>query len=173
MSKVHIVRFWVLAIFAVAWAVLCYDPTFAILPLAFFTGQANCFCCSGTCSVCSTGTTPAEISVTLSGITNGSCSDCTTLNDTFVVVRGSGTSCLWSYDIDPDICTDYKNVTVFLFGTTITVSTGTDGLFEHIDYYSDVGSAPFDCGFSAYDVPYLSGAVRCSGASSTCEITAL
>ncbi len=47
------------------------------------------------CSTCSTA--PSAWVVTLSGISNGTCTDCVTLNDTHVLTYVSG--CLWSKDL--------------------------------------------------------------------------
>lgn len=104
MRKVQIVRWWLLAILAVALGFIWPE---CWIFLAFFPGQASCFCCAGPslCVECNpSSSTPLEFLLEFSGIVDDDCGDCEQCNDSFVV-RQTVASCIWEYELDPDICT--------------------------------------------------------------------
>jgi len=138
-------------------------------------------CCAGVCDYC-TGTSPDQIAVTFSGITNDSCVDCGNLNDTFILDRSSPSAlCSWYLDISGNgWCTAG---TCLLYD--ISVGYGPPGLSVRINYYGidciDTGfllwllsGTSHPCGGSN-NVPFSlrSGLIPCSGVSSTCTMEAV
>src|SRR5262245_18603676 len=55
------------------------------------------------CSVCPDGT-PKQWKVTLSGVTNGVCTQCASFNGDFILDRQAVPGCLWSYSIPGSPC---------------------------------------------------------------------
>lgn len=188
MRKVQILRWWLLAVFCLAAAVLFRDACWGLLPIAFFTGQAGCFCCIDDCTNCTAGTRSDSMQVVISGVTDDSCGDCEQLNDTFVCTyTGVGGSplfaCTWEYIFDPDICT-YTQMWIFLgsefpVGLTFYVAVAdtnpiTTSETESIVFKNTVGGTSVNCQFSSYSVAYNSRTGNdCVGASATCSVTAL
>lgn len=72
-------------------------------PLAFFWGE--CPCCGGLCSYCTSGTTPEEIKITISGAASffSVCADCNDLNGDYLLARDEDDNCKWSL-ISADSC---------------------------------------------------------------------
>lgn len=185
MSKVLVVRFWLLAVLVLAWACWCLylshtRPDFllwGLIPIGYFTGQANCFCCAPApeCSRCS-GTVPAEYQVDVAGATNAGCSDCTLFNGTFVVeytAELSGT-CRWEFDLSPSICgANAVSVSHFaFFGAFTSVGIGIGGGLA--GFQKTWAGFPIDCVFVAQDIPFgADDGVNCEFASATCMVTAL
>lgn len=147
--KVQIVRFWLLAIFAVAWAVLCRDPMWAIAPVAFFTGQAGCFCCAGAaCSACTS--TPTQMEMVIINLTTGTgpgeCANCAALNGTYVLTQTVSAPCVYEYVLDPDVCT-YGSLFVSLAVNGFVVAYTDDLLPNSLRWQATVPAQPttWDC----------------------------
>lgn len=192
--KVQIVRWWLLAIAAVAWAILCHDPTLAIVPVAFFAGQAACFCCAGT-SDCPTLCTssPSSITIVIDGMANDNCSNCGDYNSTVVINHSINCSGLRGFPnisapspcgatISPNSSLQWDYLTnggdtdirVFL---SIPCVNFTSSLFEDFTWVDNLGASPLVCtGLSSHDVTFaarlsLCASTLCDGAASTCTIT--
>lgn len=182
--KVQIVRFWLLATFAVAWAILYHDPTLAIVPVAFFTGQASCFCCTG-CTNC-TGDQPNQFQLDIAGVTNGVCNNCTVYNGTWVLTRTTtlcqgtdvpSTFCYWAYSQSSNYCPNLGAagticLATYFDSTNLWAALYTGTSSGVIFSWNEAGT--YDCdSFSAYNVPNMTnGGVGCAGAA-TAAITAL
>ena len=125
-------------------------------------GGADPGCNCSPCGCCSSGT-PTELQVVLTGITNGSCSDCATLNGTYILAStlASDVNCLWQYNLPSAIC-GFNYVFVQLRniggGTPyrIDVAIAGSSLTRYI-YWWDTQTDKFDCGnFSDLSVTYRS-----------------
>ena len=60
-------------------------------------------CCNPECDGCSELITPDQFSVTIVGLENGDCGDCTDLNGTFVLDK-TADPCHWEYQFNPTLC---------------------------------------------------------------------
>jgi hypothetical protein len=123
----------------------------------------------------------------LSGWANGICTDCTSLNTTFVLDCPAPSplnpdSC-WQYVFSPAVCPTGDNyvsleVRVQLSGATYFVNVelydGTSGLVRMWWRYNAGASAPDCSAWSALPIPLLSnGSGHCNGAVATCSLTSL
>jgi hypothetical protein len=137
------------------------------------------------CTACDGGKAPTEYQVEIAGIVNGTCGDCTDLNDTYVLewVEQSGAICYWEYVLPAPIC----NVVAILLGVDGTLDkvfvqlmqqTYPDGLLHIVataekSFGVDVPCMDLDAeaiGAFTFQFPY---ATDCDGAASTCAVTAL
>ena len=89
-------------------------------------------CCCGACPVCA-GTAPPSLDVTLAGITNDNCEDCTTFNDTFTLdwYAGSATQCEWRYYFPSGVC----DINTYIVAR-LTYVGGTYGLTVQLSWYN-------------------------------------
>lgn len=104
-----------------------------------FSPGGNCCIESTTTSVysctrCTTGTTPNELQVVLTGFTNPviGCTDCTALNATYILPQGSTVGCYYKLNFATRYCyADYLEALITFNGTVgitvslIPASTGT------------------------------------------------
>lgn len=143
--KVLIVRLWLLTALVVA--IGCWEPTLWFgVPLFFFP---NCACCGAVaCAHCSGTTTPRNMQVELSGITDGACTECAEMNTTWVLPQATEASCFWVTE-DIDTC-DFTSVSVQiqgLFGSVFSLvqveklAPALGGL----GWQASVGSDPTNC----------------------------
>lgn len=188
MNKPRILRFWLLVIAAIVWAIVCRDPMWALCPILFFPGQSGCFCCGGICTNCDAGTFTASYEVTIAGVADDACGDCEQINDTFVLTytEQAGAplfACTYEYIFDPDICT-YTQLWLFIaneFPSGVVVecyAADTHPLntseTENLKFRKVIGGTSTDCGFSALDLNIKSRVGDdCTNASATCTVTAL
>ena len=179
--KVQIVRFWLFVALALAWMLLASDPSFALIPVLFFPGQAGCFCCAASvasCNCCDVGTTQLEYEVTITGISDlSTCSECATINDTFIVTQDPGSSCTWRYTFSPELCgLSFSSLRFFMsfFLDDLSVTIDNNGAFpsEQIVWFNGSAGMPLNCDFSSYSVPFsgVSG-TDCTSDGSACSIT--
>jgi len=96
-GKVHLVRFWLFCL-TVLGAMLVVPDAAWLLPIAYFTGQAGCFCCDS-CDGCQTGTASGDLQIELDNITNHGCSACIEYNATWIVAPDATAAfCTWIYE---------------------------------------------------------------------------
>lgn len=195
--KVQLVRFWLLAIAAVLFAWLYRDPTLAIVPIAFFTGQAGCFCCptSDCPTLCAAG--PDAVTVVVAGFANGTCASCADYNGTYIISEhGPSIPCFgqtpdgfinnhlpWS--LIPPTCGVSASAAAIL-GWLYRASGGNTELEIIVTYpcaapagnleihrwRKDLGTSPATCtGLSAADVPFFSRVTNCTIATFFCDTT--
>lgn len=181
--KVQIVRFWLVCIAALACLCLIRDPAFALIPVLFFPGQAGCFCCAGAadCIACTVGTTHLTYEVVISGVADGSCGDCESLNATYVVSQDVPISnCHFAYIFSPDICLyskiDLQISTAVLLGfrAQVAIRPVPDNGNSFGAVSSDFSQA--DCHFSGHVVDsqiQVDPTDDCDGTAMTCTVTAL
>jgi hypothetical protein len=119
----------------------------------------SCTCCTTTltCNNCNTGTAPVQMQLTITGITNGSCSDCTSLNATWVADGTvSSNICIWDVSINncvsgsDELCLIRLNSNFTAYAPTWTIGLlwCNPGLNFSAVWQDAVTSNPDDCGFS-------------------------
>ena len=132
-------------------------------------------CC---CENCTGGSLPDSVSVTLNGVSDGSCGNCESYDGTYVLERtaidtfGNPRSCLWQYKF-PDPQCSYKYLQ-FWAGNYLT---GWWGVVLWLTSTDRViwrgGTVPVSCDFDAADVPFYSNGTQCIGSGATCTITSI
>lgn|GEM_PF-4430338 len=187
--RVRAVRFCLLMFAALAGMLYLPEMAFAIVPVAFFPGQAGCFCCaSNPCpGVCSSF--PQSLTITFSGFVDGNCSICENYDGTYVV-DGFETGCSRRY-VFTGVCEDSGGLpnhfsevlwTFYTSGSTTRLQvdlilTCTSSVFEvHRFDVQVANSAPGNCVLStSTNVPYSTTidcnfgfARRCDGSGVTC-----
>lgn len=177
--RVAIVRFWLLCLAAVAVAV-AWPESMMIWPVAFFTGQAGCFCCPTACSACTAGTalTPAQYQVEVSGMANDNCTDCAALDGTYIVdyFGMSGGDCFWSANISGASCDMTNAVIQFIVIGQVIGFTLSDPIAGAAGSWRQFQSfAAFDCDVTDYNLPVFGDTSNhvCDHTGSTCLMTAL
>lgn len=148
--------------------------------LAFFPGQAGCFCCAGaTCARCQTDTTHVEYSLTMAGVLDGSCGpDCSFFNDTFVVSFDFGTgNCRWTYVVDPEVCS-VGEIALFITSNAIPGFVDIEVSFDSAVRFVETLAGDFlnriDCDLSSQSVSVAANDL-CDllTTPATCTVTAL
>jgi hypothetical protein len=154
--------------------------------LCLFGMFPRCLCCGCTCQYCNPESpVSCEIQVTIAGLVDIVCLNCSNLHRTYVLelrADQSDTDCCWSYDLSgaEQACLSFAiwllpnsaqtEATVILGINSDTKCTTTGDLLWRKTGYSD--NIPCDS-WSAESFPYVSGGIQCSGASSTCTVTSL
>jgi hypothetical protein len=157
-----------------------------------FDSQKVAFGCLATpCLDCHSNTTPLELQVTLSGIANGRCSDCTDRNGVFVLSQMF--SCEWRYRFPARICLGKLcNLTLDLHLQDLRVAIYKAGSHYYLyvgltdspatGYYGwfvDLGTSAPDCSsFNNLNVPYYNSSScalgeLCDTTASACSVTSL
>lgn len=176
--RVRTIRFWLLAMGLAALGF--WEPSLWLGVPLFFNACGPCNCAPRLCLSCSpTSSTPLQIAVVISGMTNDTCSDCGFYNDTFIAsqLAAPGNPCFWEYLPDPNFCgTDplTVNVVAGLSGFIRVAFTTLAG--SPVVYFIDFhGGAPVNCAFSSRSVPVsmIVGSAPCNNVSATCLLTAL
>jgi hypothetical protein len=145
------------------------------LPGMPFGGMGPACCCRtpGVCTYCSdAATVPSQFSVTFTGISNNTCSDCGTLNDTYVLDWVS--DCTWQVDFS-DIC-GFTRVSVVLIDTAIIVRFTPSAYNSWKKAISPPASTnPIDCAsISDLTIPWVGApGDTCTVQYATCKITAI
>jgi hypothetical protein len=153
----------------------------------------SCWCDQAIeCSDCLNGDTPLEVDVVISGVTNNSCSNCTSLNSTFRLVQVPClfAHCHWSYIADiaqcatsPDYYFDRITLAVnYAIGpnmhsirvTAYYRNSNCDAGASAISW-ENTGSGRADCQFSSLSLAFLSNDATgfCTADSSSCTVTAI
>lgn len=165
-------------------------------------------CCGGggggdpwdDCAICTAGTAPQNYRISLSGIVDNDCSECTDLNDDFTVAYHSNGNadgvawCLWYYSFPSSICSGsatypFCGISFAIFKNTSSVTWiiatvnatwpttphVTPGLHD-LSWRNYGLGYPLDCGFDGISLSDISegmGVDQCTTSSSTCTATAL
>lgn len=139
-------------------------------------------CCCGyepsDCNHCS-GSQPTDLQVVIAGMVDGTCSDCTALNATYVLVnqgiQPDGCPC-WHLDLDATTCTAHAIRACM----QSPVAIGPQLLVTFLGdwpslYLASFASAPDCSAWSDLEVPVQTGGWDgvCDDTSSTCTVTAL
>ena len=176
--RVAILRFWLWCVVALALMVWRPEPLWLAVPL-FFPGQAGCFCCAaaGVCTYCSGSTYPPIIKLVVSGVVNGTCSDCAAFNAEWLIPEfGSGANCNWLYD-ETDIPCDgpadniqvvFSLVLGFVFAAVSFRYSSTD----EMGFSGSPGTNPTDCSDFTGNNSYTpgSGGTFCDATAATCSL---
>ena len=123
-------------------------------------------CCCSPCAYCS-GTLPMQLQLDVSGVTNGTCGSCTSINGTYVLDYYEPNGCYWQYAIGTicglSVCNAFIHPT---FGVVVNIAT--------LQFILS-GSPPWDCAsFDGLTIPWNNlGDLNCSAASATVTLTAL
>jgi hypothetical protein len=161
----------------------CRPPIAAMNPLAWKTGHTlwkgghlSWGCPSSpttACGFCDSSLAAATYRVSFSGIGENAtaCGSCASLNTSYVVSR-LFTDCFFIYQFPSSIC-NFNEVQLHLGPTQIQVDLSTS-LANPIFWI--LTSPPTNCrAYSSLNIPWSSdsGGAACTGAASTCHITAL
>jgi hypothetical protein len=142
-----------------------------------FMGIGYGFCCCGglDCSACNGGTTHSSYQIDIAIVTNGSCSNCSVYNGTFILAQNPSGVCTFFYNFPSLHCgttNDGFRLTFTNFGPLVEIVL--DGVATGFLRWTNFQSHPYDCGaYSATSIAFLSSAGVCNGASATCLLTAL
>lgn len=139
--------------------------------------------CNEQCRGChgypATYAAPLQFRVVISGITNGTCSECTSLNGTFVLTYLQDLPCTYRYTFPSRLCNKYDYVDLW-FDTSVPgapkmwVSFGSVGTYWESPFRKDWASRPECCQISNTNVPYIQTLFAdCVFANATCTATAL
>lgn len=194
--KVQIVRFWLFVALALTWMLLASDPSFGLIPVLFFPGQAGCFCCAGSdCpSLCTVSLD--QVTIVLAGVANGTCSNCTGFNGTYAILDHGPSIPCFGQTLDPLInslapfdgshaCPAGPGVADSLSwlyeasgsNTRLRTLLGVgcadgSGNFEFHFFRKTLGTSPATCdGLSAVDVPFDSRTSNCTPTTFLCDTT--
>lgn len=164
-----------------------WDTAASLLVLGFFLG--GCPCCAEGCPHCSSST-PQQLQVVVSGVTNGSCNQCSNLDGTYICTLAGQTgspppgvgACLWDVSIPP-VCGpalpfDLVRVSI---GTDnmpgqphyilVTLRTAAGGSF--LIFLRRYGTLPDCAALSGESLPFWQTDGKCQGHAATCTVTAL
>jgi hypothetical protein len=118
------------------------------------------------CILCDTGEMPQQVQVTVSGITDGSCGDCTYWNATFILeaegqVSNSPATCRWTYtDPSPNCSGNFGIITLQLInlaGDFLQISISNDPFVDEQMAFSTSAAGSDDCeAWSSFAIPYSS-----------------
>lgn len=141
-------------------------------PLAFFSGQAGCFCCPATHCGGACLARPTEVTVTITGVVNNNCTNCSYFDATWILPAAfsDSSSCIRQVqicltpscattpctDLNPSLsCTHLVTATVFPSGGNVwitaelRINSCSPGPSPHdttITWSGDTGVAtPTDC----------------------------
>ena len=154
--------------------------------------DADCCCDSGGGTHACFGTCvgPDSVQVVISGVTNGSCGSCSSMNGTFVLAyngiyaSGGYGGCWYIYDRGSQLCGDkcrYLHVHLYSYllgsiSVTWNFDAAIPGIISGAPYmqWADFG-VTLDCpGMSSYSVPYWDDlGAGCNPTSATCLVTSL
>lgn len=135
------------------------------------------------CDYCTSGTAPESMQVAINGISNGSCSDCTNLEGTYVVPYvGADGACQWTDEFTKTLCSTSQGIVVSVFVNpptggnvmlSVTISPQTSGQPQTFRWDSG-NTIDIDCQFSAQSVTYESGlTTNCDWTSASITVTAV
>ena len=146
------------------------------------------------CLACQNGTTPLEFDVTIAGVANGDCDQCTNLNGTFRLTQDASL-CRWYYnDVDGiAACVpflgdgEWDRIDIYIavtgvFSTKIEiyarkeVLSGWTGDTDRMEWELIMPSLAPDCiSFEDLDIPQSRNSVYgdCDNSSATCTITSV
>lgn len=140
--------------------------------------------CPG-CQHCSPQAQP-EIQLVISGITNSSCTRCSTLNGTFIL-RNAGSAefsyCIWEYNPSGGTtCSDFTRLRC-QFDNDGDIEVNWIGTGTEIEWFNVTGlttfppstATPFNCStINNFAIPYShTFSTQCDGSGSSCILTAL
>ena len=144
----------------------------------------GCGCCTTTptsgdpCTFCSTGTTPAQWQVVLSGVANQSCTSCTQWNATWILDQNFpfGTAPCQFGTHPSDFCASgaVPDIQLTINSTQYICLVTTNTLNARFALRTGI-SSPRDCeAVSGLDLPFETDATgTCAFGAATCTITAL
>ncbi|MCL6504181.1 MAG: hypothetical protein K6T86_15975 [Pirellulales bacterium] len=178
---------WLLAVSLVLTAAWVERPLEMGLLAAFFL--AGCPCCAAGCSHCA-ATTPQQVQVVVSGISNGTCSQCPGLDGTYICTLSGQTggpppqvgACLWDLSIPP-LCgpTFPFDLVRMSIGTDnmpgqphyvlVTLRTAAGGSF--LIFMRRYASLPNCAALANESLPFWQTDGKCQGAGASCTVTAL
>ncbi len=138
------------------------------------------------CSQCTTGSTAAAYSITISGIADNTCTECDLFNGTFQVNQTGGGPCNFEFLRDPaeNACaTPAQNNLLSLDindngGDVKVIVRWRIQEFGQADievarFEVDISGNPVDCMFDNLDVPFHSGAAVCDPTGGVCTVSAV
>ncbi len=128
-----------------------------------------CFgCCGCDCAECD-GSPPCCFKVVISGVVEGTCGECSCLNDTYHAKHSS--ACTWTRDTSAYPCdSDPLRVTVFDDGGNFKLKVELGGNV----WIKDFGGTKPTCGtLTDESIPFDSSGSDCDASSSTCLVTAV
>lgn len=172
------------------------------LVLVGFFFPTTCAPCCNDCGYCTKGTAHATYQIDISGVVNGSCSDCAGLNGTFVLSQCNSSltgasQCAWEYHLSSPLCfsgglftADYYTMEVHnsdhlqvIVGPTYNAGSTPPGtchrnpgdLIHGYYRYDGTFETLESCDFPGTDIPILTGhgSGRCDLETSTCTLTGL
>ena len=141
-------------------------------------GFFNCNCCPEvSCSVCG-GSAPAQYALSVSGITNGACTNCTAWNGDWILTNDSlvfesGNPCKWSTPVELGTgpcepgCGDCSRWTLVLTSTTAALMADENQMAA---YRLDIED--FDC-MAGGTFPRLTGSLHCNNWPASLTLTPL
>lgn len=145
----------------------------------------SCSCCTSTTvscgNNCNTGTAHSQVQLTVSGITNGTCTDCANLNGTFIMdvqILG-GTCASWRISLPITGYCDTSGLHPAWAVTFGLISAPTAFAAEYFSnfgvsaHYSGPTTFPIDCAFVAQSFTYFSDTGLCTFSGSTVTADAI
>jgi hypothetical protein len=142
-------------------------------PAMFF--WAGCPCCGCECEFCDA--TPAEMDVTISGLSNQDCTDCGSLNDTYTLAcQGQtvpGADCYWQFDFPASFCNSLHatcradHITLAINANFVVVHINSTSIQGLIQFVHTDATDPKPCAtYSGYNVTGP-GTAGCDGGTKT------
>lgn len=128
------------------------------------------------CSICTEGTTPRKMEVSIAGVQNGPCEACSAFNGTFELVQQSPDTCDYKYTFDPMPCGNEANpdyIILKFLGSYISVDLWIGG--QSTRWVSGTKTSPYDCSNLDEDLSLFgSGKTSpCDTMNATCHIRSL
>jgi len=126
------------------------------LPNRFSPG---CNCCgSGAddCVICNSGTTPANVIVTVPALTNGTCSNCVSVGGNYNLPQNPYSAC--HYFLQPTTPCDHgtyaTNMNVYIYSDRVEFSLSWGGSSGQVLQWRQTHSGTINCDFSSYSLPF-------------------
>lgn len=131
-------------------------------------------CCTEACNLCLNNIAPTRFQAAIAGVLNGTCGDCDTYNDTFIVdfVSSIPNQCDWRYNF-AEVCGDtYIELVIYVVGATTWIRVNfqpTTSLYWAKSFVNP------DCmNFNNEELTISAGSPECDPtAIGTCHITSL
>ncbi len=179
------IRFWIWLASVIA--ISCLWPAYGMFALGTgFGWWKGCGCCSsgdGDCNECTSGTCHNNQQVVVTGIVEGTCGSCASLNQTITISTtrcSTGGSCVWSQAFASSCSISTVTVTLVEAGSTTKLNFIYVGSITYSANYqsSDLSGGTgndIDCGYSGVSCPFAStsGLPSCDFSASTASVTAI
>ncbi len=141
--------------------------------------SACCGCGTVTCDNCDTGLAPPNMRVVITGITNGSCSDCAVLNIDEILpsIGVVGSECDYQLDDIVVTCSETFTIGVAIGKITgnsyVNVTLSSTSAFEGATFLKNYTGLADCLGFSNENIPRIAGLnVKCNYTAAACHIYA-